>query len=147
MITPSVLVLPRTVLAAVERAAEAAYPEEVCGLLAGRRDGSGGLVVTGFRDSANVATTDRRETFEVDPAARFALMRELEGTGAEIVGHYHSHPDHPPVPSAQDLEHAYEPELVWLITTVAHGRAGMTRAFAVASDGSCFIALEVALGP
>ena len=143
----SALVVPRAVLAAVERAAESAYPEEACGLLAGRRDGSGGLVVTGFRGSANVATTDRRETFEVDPAARFALMRELEGTGAEIVGHYHSHPDHPPEPSAQDLEHAYEPELVWLITTVAEGKAGSTRAFAVAADGSCFIALEIALGP
>ncbi|MEK7246377.1 MAG: M67 family metallopeptidase [Pseudomonadota bacterium] len=147
MITSSVLVIPRAVLAAVERAAEAAYPEEACGLLAGRRDGPGGLVVTGFRPSANVATTDRRETFEVDPAVRFALMREIEGTGAEIVGHYHSHPDHPPVPSAQDLEHAYEPDLVWLITTVAEGKAGMTRGFAVAPDGSCFIAIEIALGP
>src|SRR3989338_2594947 len=115
----SALVVPRAVLDAVERAAESAYPEEACGLLAGRRDGGGGLVVTGFRGSANVATTDRRETFEVDPAVRFALMRELEGTGEEIVGHYHSHPDHPPEPSAQDLEHAYEPALVWLITTVA----------------------------
>lgn len=143
----SVLVLPRAVLAAVERAAESAYPEEACGLLAGRRDGSGGLVVTGFRASANVAATDRQETFEVDPAVRFALMRELEGTGAEIVGHYHSHPDHPPEPSAQDLEHAYEPELVWLITTVAKGKAGTTRAFAVAPDGSCFITLDLALGP
>lgn len=143
----SVLVVPRAVLAAVERAAEAAYPEETCGLLAGRRDGPEGLVITGFRSSANVAATDRRDTFEVDPAVRFALMRDLEGTGTEIVGHYHSHPDHPPVPSAQDLEHAYEPELVWLITTVAQGRAGMTRAFAVAPDGSCFIALEIALEP
>ena len=143
----SVLVVPRAVLAAVERAAEAAYPEETCGLLAGRRDGPEGLVITGFRSSANVTATDRRDTFEVDPAVRFALMRDLEGTGTEIVGHYHSHPDHPPVPSTQDLEHAYEPELVWLITTVAQGRAGITRAFAVAPDGSCFIALELALGP
>lgn len=147
MTTSSVLVVPRAVLAAVERAAETAYPEEACGLLAGRRDTDGRLVVTGFRPSANVAPTDRRETFEVDPAVRFALMREIEGTGAEIVGHYHSHPDHPPEPSAQDLEHAYEPELVWLITTVAAGKAGSTRAFAVAPDGSCFIALEIALGP
>jgi proteasome lid subunit RPN8/RPN11 len=143
----SVLVVPRAVLAAVERASEAVYPEESCGLLAGRRDGSGGLVVTGFRASANVATTDRRETFEVDPATRFALMRDLEGSGTEIVGHYHSHPDHPPEPSAQDLEHAYEPDLVWLITTVERGKAGLTRAFAVAPDRSGFVAIDIALGP
>ncbi len=147
MTVPAVLVVPRAVMAAVERAGETAYPEEACGLLAGRRDGSGGLVITGFRASANVAATDRRETFEVDPAMRFQLMRDLEGSGAEIVGHYHSHPDHPPEPSAQDLEHAYEPDLVWLITTIARGRAGPTRAYAVAPDGSGFVALEIALGP
>ena len=146
MTVPSVLVVPRTIMAAVERAGETAYPEESCGLLAGRRDGSGGLVITGFRASANVAATDRRETFEVDPAMRFQLMRDLEGSGAEIVGHYHSHPDHPPEPSAQDLEHAYEPDLVWLITTIARGQAGPSRAYAVAPDGSGFVALEIALG-
>lgn len=147
MTVPSVLVVPRAVMAAVEHAGETAYPEEACGLLAGRRDGSGGLVITGFRASANVAATDRRETFEVDPATRFQLMRDLEGSGAEIVGHYHSHPDHPAEPSAQDLEHAFEPDLVWLITTIAHGQAGPTRAYAVAPDGSGFVALDIALGP
>ncbi len=147
MRAPSPLVVQRPVLAEIERAAAAAYPEEACGLLAGRSDEQGGIVVTGFHASANVATTDRRETFEVDPAVRFALMRALEGTGENIVGHFHSHPDHPPEPSAQDLANAFEPELVWLITTVAKGRVGLTRAFAVASDGSCFIALDLALGP
>jgi proteasome lid subunit RPN8/RPN11 len=147
MTAPSVLVVPRAVLAEIERAGEAAYPEESCGLLAGRRDGSGGLVVTGLRASANVAATDRRENFEVDPAVRFALMRELEGSGTDIVGHYHSHPDHPPEPSAQDLAYAFEPDLVWLITAIERGRAGATRAFAVAPDGSGFVALSIALGP
>jgi proteasome lid subunit RPN8/RPN11 len=143
----SVIVVPRPVIEAIERAAIAAYPEEACGLLAGRRAVDGGLVVTGLRPSANVAPTDRRETFEVDPAVRFALMRELEGTGETIVGHYHSHPDHPPEPSAQDLAQAYESDLVWLITSVAEGKAGTSRAFAVAPDGSRFVPMELALWP
>ena len=147
MRAPSPLVVQQAVLAEIERAAQAAYPEEACGLLAGRRDDRGGIVVTRFHVSANVATTDRRETFEVDPAVRFALMRTLEGTDEIIVGHFHSHPDHPPEPSAQDLASAFEPELIWLITTVAQGQVGSTRAFAVAPDGSCFIALDLALEP
>ena len=147
MRAPSALVVQRSVLTEIERAAVTAYPEEACGLLAGRRDDQGRIVVTKFRASANVTTTDRRETFEVDPAVRFALMRALEGTGEDIIGHFHSHPDHPPEPSAQDLASAYEPELVWLITTVVKGHVGSTRAFAVAPDGSYFIALELALGP
>jgi len=142
----SVLVVPRAILAAIERAGETAYPEEACGLLAGRRDGTG-VTVTALRASANVAATDRHETFEVDPAVRFALMRELEGTGTTIVGHFHSHPDHPPLPSAQDLAQAYEPELVWVITSVARGKAGPTRAFAVAPDGSDFVAVDIAVEP
>jgi proteasome lid subunit RPN8/RPN11 len=122
-----VIVLSALQLKQVTESAEAAYPEECCGLLVGR--GAGDVEVTQVVPTPNIALNDsgaprRRDRFEVDPETRFKVMRDTEGTGLRIVGHYHSHPDHPPVPSAHDLESALEPELVWVIVGVEKGRAG-----------------------
>ncbi|MDH5748586.1 MAG: M67 family metallopeptidase [Rhodospirillales bacterium] len=104
--------------------AEAAYPDECCGLLAGHGDGAGDLIVTRVVASANVNEVRSHDRFEVDPKVRFDLMRELDGGPDRIIGHYHSHPDHPAKPSGHDLDMAFEPDLVWLILSVMNGRAG-----------------------
>jgi proteasome lid subunit RPN8/RPN11 len=114
---------------------ERRYPEECCGLLVGRRTVDGSIEVTEEHASANVAEAGRERRFEIDPALRFRLMRTLAGTPETIVGHYHSHPDRLAVPSAHDVAMAFEPELVWLITAVAAGRAVETAAFRIAGTG------------
>jgi proteasome lid subunit RPN8/RPN11 len=114
--------------------AEAAYPHECCGLLAGHGDGAGGLAVTRVAPSANVCETRSRDRFEVDPRVRFELMRELDGGPDRIIGHYHSHPDHPAIPSRQDLDMAFEPDLVWLILSVMKGSAGEATAHLLDRD-------------
>jgi proteasome lid subunit RPN8/RPN11 len=122
--------IPRALLARIVAAAERAYPEEGCGLLIGRREPDGRLRVTELADSANVADApSRRRRFEVDPAVRFAAMRRLRGTGEDVVGHWHSHPDGPAEPSAYDAAMAFEPGLAWLIVAVAGGNAAGTAAF------------------
>ena len=123
------LVLTPHQLAAIVRHAEAAYPNEACGLLVGRRRARGVLRVGRVAESENVAKGRRRDSFEIDPALRFEVERELRETGGEIVGHYHSHPDHPARPSARDLAQAYEPEFAWLIVGVAAGEASACGAF------------------
>jgi [CysO sulfur-carrier protein]-S-L-cysteine hydrolase len=133
----------------LKAAAEATYPEEACGLLVGRDNADGSLLVDHIAESANVAEGDRRRTFEVDPKVRFDLMRALEEPqgetlGARLIGHYHSHPDHPPAPSATDLSMAYEPELVWLIVGVEGGQAGAVRGFRLNAAGDGFDEVEVA---
>ena len=62
----------------------------------------------------NVAA-DPRTHFEIDPAAHFRLARSLRGTGREIVGCYHSHPDALAEPSATDRAGAAEEGFFWLI--------------------------------
>jgi proteasome lid subunit RPN8/RPN11 len=123
------IVLPTTLLRRIAMSAQEAYPEECCGLLIGFRDADGGVRVTEIAEAANVTPPPRRDSFEVDPAVRFAMMRRLRGTTQDIVGHYHSHPDGPARPSAHDAASAYEPELFWLIVAVAAGRAGEAAAF------------------
>lgn len=117
----------------IDTEAEAAYPEECCGLLAGQYADDGVVRVSLVVPSPNLATQDgtrtNRDRFEVDPQVRFDLMRDLEGGPDAMIGHYHSHPGHPPVPSDTDLDQAYEPDLVWLIVGVEDGRAGAMRAY------------------
>ena len=132
--------LSRTALKMITDAAEAAYPRECCGLLAGRIGANGDLMVNRVVVSANVSTSDTRDSFEVDPEVRFYLMRELEeaGTDERIIGHYHSHPNNLAHPSERDLAMAYEPDLVWVISAVEGGTATDTRAHKVNDDATAF---------
>ena len=123
------ILLPTTLLRRIAIAAEEAYPEECCGLLIGFRDPSGRVFITEIAESGNTAPPPRGNRFEVDPAVRFAVMRRLRGSHLGILGHYHSHPDGPAVPSQYDAAMAYEPQFVWLIIAVQGGAAGELGAF------------------
>jgi len=126
----------------IRDAAAGAYPEECCGLLVGIGDVDGDLWVQRAVTSRNLSAGDRLDSFEVDPKVRFDLMRELEAAeegnvprAPRIVGHYHSHPDHPAEPSERDRQQAFEPEFVWLIASVIAGEVGALTAHAVTPDG------------
>lgn len=115
---------------------EQAYPGECCGLLVGRSTPGGHVTVTNIVPSANVASPPGNDRFEVDPKVRFDTMRELANSDDAIIGHYHSHPDQPARPSQTDLSMAFEPELVWLITAVAQGKATGTLAWRLNRDSA-----------
>ena len=103
-----VITLDPAHLEAVAGHAEAAYPAECCGLLIGAAEGARVWRVHRVVQSRNLAPAGRRDRFEVDPALRLKLQRELRGSGEAVVGLYHSHPDGPPTPSATDLDSAWD---------------------------------------
>ena len=131
--------VPASALAACSAAAVQAFPEEACALLEGE-------VIAGCADVralhlvANVAA-DRRATFEVDPRALLRLHRETRERGSALIGVWHSHPNGVAVPSATDFAQAYDPTLVWLLTSVTAVGAGAARAFRVGPHG--FIPIEL----
>ena len=127
------ILIPSHLLRNIVEDAEQAYPDECCGLLVGEGDPT--VTVTRVVSSPNVAASGKGDSFEVDPKLRFDLMRELDGGVHRIVGHYHSHPDHPARPSRRDVEMAWEPEMVWLITSVIGGIAFRTTAHVIDRDG------------
>jgi proteasome lid subunit RPN8/RPN11 len=122
------VVLPAELLETMTDAAENSYPDEACGLLVGTVKPNGVVLVSSIEPAPNVATGSRSDRFEVDPRVRFALMRRLRGGAECLIGHYHSHPDHPALPSRRDLEMAFEPDFIWLIISVIKGRAANTTA-------------------
>ena len=132
-------------LQVIERAAEAAYPEEACGLLVGRAEPGGAWQVRAVEASANVAEPPRTRRFEVDPKLRLRLERELREGPDSVVGVYHSHPNGSAAPSETDISMIFEPNMVWLITAVAGGKAGATMAYKPTEDGAAFRPLGLEL--
>ena len=133
-------------LQAIQRAAEAAYPEEACGLLVGRSASGEGYWVSAVEVSANVAEPPRTRRFEVDPKLRLRLERELRESPDSVIGVYHSHPDGSAEPSDADRSMIFEPDMAWLITAVVDGKAGATTGWRPTEDGSAFLPLPLELG-
>src|SRR5881275_2299348 len=118
--------------AAVRRHGEDTYPHECCGALIG----------TAGRATATVPlpnTTEEgpRRRFMVRPSDyRLAEQRATE-QGAELLGFYHSHPDHPARPSQFDLDHAW-PTFAYIIVAVAEGKSQQMTVWYLLEDRSRF---------
>jgi proteasome lid subunit RPN8/RPN11 len=108
---------PLTISDAVDQAIRAhgqeTYPHECCGALVGRDNR-----VTAFVALPNTTEEGPRRRFLVRPADYREAERRASELGAELVGFYHSHPDHPARPSQYDLDHAW-PTFAYIILAVA----------------------------
>lgn len=122
---------------AIRAHAEAAYPEECCGYLLGTFDGHG-CTVSALFEAANRSATPGRH-FVLDPPSYLAASRAAEAQGLDVVGCYHSHPDHPARPSATDLAAATFPGYRYVIVSVDGGTAADLTAWSLAPDRSRFI--------
>jgi proteasome lid subunit RPN8/RPN11 len=114
----------------IKRQGELAYPAECCGVLAGRA----GAVKEAQRlvAVANRRTDDpHRYLISSDDLRR--VTSELKSSQLEIVGIYHSHPDHPAVPSAFDLDHAW-PWYSYVILQVNAGNAAELTSWELEDD-------------
>lgn len=111
----------------------AAFPRECCGLIEGGRE-SGVVFATMLHPTAN--SSPDADGFEIDPAAHLRLMRELRGSGREIVGCYHSHPNGRPEPSDRDRARYASQGFVWLIAALAGAAAEAEFAAFVDADFS-----------
>ena len=85
---------------------ESGYPNEACGALVGRVDGADREVAE-FRGMRNVITDRPWDRYGLDPLEQLRVQKDAEARGLEIVGFAHSHPDHPPIPSRFDADHAW----------------------------------------
>ncbi len=89
---------------------EASYPEECGGLLLGVFE-DGVRVIREIARLDNVREDSRHNRVALDPLAYARAEREATRRGLGVWGYYHSHPDHPAIPSQYDLEHA--PFIEW----------------------------------
>src|SRR5438132_8723697 len=112
------LVIDRVVEDAIRRHGQETYPHECCGALVGR-DGQASAAVA----LPNTTEEGPRRRFLVRPSDYRLAERQAGELGGELLGFYHSHPDHPARPSQYDLDHAW-PTFAYIIVAVAGRRAG-----------------------
>ena len=115
------VVIPKPLYKQICRHAEESYPEECCGLLLGERAGSVKSVRTVLA-TENDAEALRHKRYRIPPKALLDAENRVKEKGWEVLGAYHSHPDHAPHPSEYDRERAIL-NFEYIIVEVRKGRA------------------------
>jgi proteasome lid subunit RPN8/RPN11 len=110
------------------------YPNEICGIMIGPR---GDGAVTEVKRARNIIVDRARDRYEIDPRDHIRIEREADAAGLNIVGYYHSHPDHPAQASRFDTERAWA-GYVYLIVAVEAGRPVDANTFVADNDGGPF---------
>ena len=116
--------------------AAATYPDECCGVLIGRilEDST---VVERLLSADNERDDSRHNRYLINPETVLAAHKEARALGLDVVGYYHSHPDHPARPSEFDREHAW-PGVSYLIVSVEKGSVADARSWRLTDDREKF---------
>ena len=132
------------ITAAVDEAIRArgaeTFPHECCGALYGVNG-----VVTDTFALANVTEEGPRRRFRISDKDYMKTERRASELGAELLGFYHSHPDHPARPSQYDLDHAL-PTFSYIIVSVRGGTPEDMTSWRLRDDRSAFDPEDLAVG-
>ncbi len=109
---------------AIREHGEATYPNECCGVLLGRAEAGGNTVVDAVR-AGNIRTDSAHNRYQIAPQELIRIQRAAREKGLDIVGFYHSHPDHPAKWSKTDLTEAHWFGCSYVITSVVADGAGV----------------------
>jgi proteasome lid subunit RPN8/RPN11 len=131
------LIIPQSVLDRIHQHGEQAYPEEGAGLLLGKINGPDHQV-SEILTLDNVREAGARHTrYQLSPKDYLLGEEEADRLGLEMVGVFHSHPDHPNLPSVFDRQWAW-PNFSYLITSVVEGNAVNSRSWRLNEDRAAF---------
>ena len=112
----------------IRRHGEETYPHECCGVLLGQMDGDVRTVTSTAR-CGNTRTDSPQNRYHIDPKELVRIQRQARERAEDIIGFYHSHPDHPAQWSKTDLEEAHWIGCSYVITRVAQAKADVTNSF------------------
>ncbi len=138
------------------------YPNECCGVLLGTASGTDKVVnevvaLGNLRSDsqiaqkvlplANLQAETERNRYLIDPRDQLRVEKDARRRGLDVLGYYHSHPDHPARPSNYDRDHAW-PWYSYVILSVEKGESGELTSWVLANDRSIFQPeqLEVNIG-
>lgn len=124
--------LPAEIEASIRAHAREEYPHECCGALLGTEQGDTRVIRQVIR-LANERTDQRERRFYVSPQQVLMAERQAQAAGLLLLGFYHSHPDHPAIPSEYDREHAL-PYYSYPIVSVAQGEPTDLRSWRLKDD-------------
>ena len=93
-------------------------PIEACGYLAGRNGEVKYAIPMKNTDESN-------EHFSFDPQEQFDVFKKTQKEGLRLIGVYHSHPETPARPSEEDIRLAYDPNVSYVIISLAGAEPDM----------------------
>lgn len=136
--TETALILPRAVYDSLRVHGEASYPHECCGILLGTTAETA-IEVKHALPVGNTQLDSAHNRYTIQPLDLIRAQREGRARGLDIVGFYHSHPDHPAFWSPTDLAEAHWYGCAYVITSVEGGsgapKAHTTNSFLLTGPG------------
>ena len=113
---------------------EETYPNECCGVLLGKSsiEGNSATAINTVHKivrAGNTRTDSAHNRYNIAPQELVKIQRQARGLGLDIVGFYHSHPDHPALWSPTDFAEAHWIGCSYVITSVERGKASITNSF------------------
>ncbi|MCI0352330.1 MAG: M67 family metallopeptidase [Acidobacteriales bacterium] len=127
------LKIPATLLDSLRRHGEDTYPHECCGVLLGIVDLDNNVrEVKRTVRAGNTRHDSPQNRYNIDPRELIAAQKLARESGEDIIGFYHSHPDHPARWSQTDFAEAHWYGCSYVITSVKQGKAEVTNSFALA---------------
>jgi proteasome lid subunit RPN8/RPN11 len=130
----SVLKISDPVYRQLREHGEGTYPHECCGVLLGKAADSVNEVELAV-PAGNTRTDSAHNRYHIAPQELIAIQRQARERDLDIVGFYHSHPDHPAHWSSTDLAEAHWFGCSYVITSVEKGKAQQTNSFLLAGTG------------
>jgi proteasome lid subunit RPN8/RPN11 len=130
----SVLKINEPVYRQLREHGEETYPHECCGVLLGKALHNVNEVELAVR-AGNTRTDSAHNRYHIAPQELIAIQRQARERDLDIVGFYHSHPDHPARWSSTDLNEAHWFGCSYVITSVDKGKAQQTNSFYLAGAG------------
>jgi proteasome lid subunit RPN8/RPN11 len=121
--------LPQSAYLALRQHGEETYPHECCGVLLGQFEDDGTKTVLNIARCGNTRDDSPHNRYNIDPKELIRIQREGRARHEDIVGFYHSHPDHPAQWSPTDLAEAHWFGCSYMITSVENGKAVITNSF------------------
>ncbi len=117
------LIIKKEHIDEIKKQGEKGYPFEICGFMLGNIDYENDI-----RDVKEIYQVENQnkeranDRFEIDPKDYLKVENYADSKGIQIIGIYHTHPDHPPRPSQTDLMFA-QPDMSYIILSVRNGKA------------------------
>lgn len=128
------LILSRPLYDAMRAHGEETYPYECCGILLGKADADA-IRVSELMRAGNTRTDSAHNRYNIAPQELIAAQRDARKKGLDIIGFYHSHPDHPSQWSQTDFAEAHWFGCAYVITAVERGKAKVSNSFLL--SGTC----------
>ena len=135
----SVLKIPEDMFEQMIEQANEAAPVEACGILAGKESR-----VEKFYKMTNVDNSN--EHFMMSPQEQFNVVKDMRSAGLKMLAIYHSHPETPARPSAEDIRLALTPDVKYVILSLAKVGEPDIKAFIIEQNIVTLTPLEIVKG-